>query len=834
MFENLKEKFLTLSINKQIKFGILCVNFFVFFLVLALVTINAYIILSLNYYNFVDIIDTKQDQQLDSASVFIDIEVFSLIESTKDTVLWTRRTMENYLQNLDYIKNLKSSVNIYSKLAEFDTLQSRPDCIEYLPLCIAYHQYDSTGINADEQEEYYKMIYMMVPFLQEIFKYRTFRASDTEMFFKFSILSKKYNTIFFYPSNNIYVKLTEETYKNYTYTNPSFNEAYFKSMMLTYKEKIAERFSLADSIGYQNLDYNDIYNILLRNPNTHFSSLRTELKPYVFPSDLYGGALVSTMNLKYNPNLKDLLNITNIYNQDNPDSLESIEENNLSFIDDVIVGDWSGITLDAFTLDLSRQIKGLNLIASSADRDALETTFSSENCLLQISKFSALNNFITTDNNIMYQIATGNTANFPTTSISCTKFPAGHQNFNETYYKVPYDADSRIVRIKNSIKLINNYANNSGYNITYSGGVVQNYPDSINELGSNIDDGMYYKIFKIYLPNVFTQTLIDSIFLSNYEIFVYVIKNTRYLENDIYPIKMRIVGGFLLIFIFTVIIWVVELILIAIILDKVTISLTAPINALTVYVKSIGQDQFKNKNSYKLSKKSLKDLENLSYPDDEDIDELFDICKSMIKGGFSDDNILMKKETLNIVESTAYHIKANNIIVDEDYIELSGLTSGTHIFSYRGNQALEKMKMLKYDDSHKQFTKRITKVQEKVRRITSSMYKKTISINIKNTNNKLDDNENANLISNWKSKQKISEAAKKSCINILSELEKKHFRFNEIRDKEKNKINRKETNVKEKKKDIEENKEKPSLTLLQIHDKIKAKYNNKEFKIIKF
>ncbi len=110
-------------------------------------------------------------------------------------------------------------------------------------------------------------------------------------------------------------------------------------------------------------------------------------------------------------------------------------------------------------------------------------------------------------------------------------------------------------------------------------------------------------------------------------------------------------------------------------------------NNLTKAIKN-RRTSTKNQNSKIEAKKNL---DNINYPDDKDINDLFQICKSLIKGGFSNDNanvsqgLKNKQKTMEII-CNAYnniaYVKSNNLIIQEDIIENSTVNEG-NLFTWK-------------------------------------------------------------------------------------------------------------------------------------------------------
>ena len=185
--ENLKEYFLGLSIHKQIKFGIIVSNTFVCILISGIVIINAFIILTLNYHNLVDILDSQEDKSIDNTAVFFDIETFLVIDTSKEVLVWTRNFMENLQNNKDYLNNLNKKVDVEKVVIPFEKLKDNLNCYKFPPTnCIAIKQFDygeRSKEQIDDYNNYIKVLYMTSFMFEEIFRFRTFRDSTSTIFF---------------------------------------------------------------------------------------------------------------------------------------------------------------------------------------------------------------------------------------------------------------------------------------------------------------------------------------------------------------------------------------------------------------------------------------------------------------------------------------------------------------------------------------------------------------------------------------------------------------------------------------------------------------------------
>jgi len=77
------------------------------------------------------------------------------------------------------------------------------------------------------------------------------------------------------------------------------------------------------------------------------------------------------------------------------------------------------------------------------------------------------------------------------------------------------------------------------------------------------------------------------------------------------------------------------------------------------------------------------EFDNICYPDDKDIDEFFQICKNLVKGGFSEEsNKIQKAQFLFTAYNNISYIKINNIIIVEEDILKLGSNKANFIFQY--------------------------------------------------------------------------------------------------------------------------------------------------------
>lgn len=824
MFDDIKNNFLQLSIDKQIKLGIFAINSFVCFIIIFLISFNVYTIMSMNYHNLLGILDQTDDQFLDSSAIFFDIETFLVIEQSKENIHLARNLLEIYQTREEYIGQIRENFDFSKKVMPASRLKNNKECFTYpLSDCVAYISFDTNNDSSQSFKNYLKTTFLMKNLLKKIFDVRTSRNKDNPIFFKISIYSKKYNSLLFYPVSPIHIR----DFKNFNFTdnniyNSNFTLPFFNNMMMEYKKSIAERYLLGLSITYNNVN-TSIYETIYNNPNTRFSLLTREPKPYTYSSSYLQAILINTINMKYNPNIKPLLNMTNIGEDPNM-SFTS----NLEFIEDVIIGDWLASSLDSYMVDLQRNFNNIHLWASSFDNDV----FSSYDCMWFIQAFNILNNIsLSNSGNILFQLGRGNTTNFPFKLYDCIKLPQGFQQINEKFVNyfgnnmtsLENSNNLAITRIRNSILAFNDYADHNNITFSYnSTKQIINYPSKQNSKGITNTKPHYYKILRVLFPNIFTQNIMKSLYLNNYLLNVYVLVSMAGLFNIRDIIYDKLTGGFFMILLYVILIWFLECMIIIFVVNNVTHSLTDPIDTLTKHIKSIGQDNNESSNK----KKKDDDLENINFEHDDDINDFFTICKNIIRGGLAKESSESNKK--NFHSENVWHIKQNNIILDEEFIENTGLTSGTHIFSYKGNQLEERMKMLKSDFVyHSSIRKSLKKMNSKARKVTFHEFKKGTFNNIKLNHNKKEID--IYLSNYWTKKQNKKDDLLHEISEIINKLEFKNIKNTVEKTVEKDILER-EGKIKP---DTKKN-EVLTINLYEIHNKVFQNMKCKELKSIKF
>ena len=174
-----------------------------------------------------------------------------------------------------------------------------------------------------------------------------------------------------------------------------------------------------------------------------------------------------------------------------------------------------------------------------------------------------------------------------------------------------------------------------------------------NDINSNIK----MKILRDISPNKYTTKFLNLKFYYSFSYYFVVFKiynNINMFANLIDRINYRQVS-YIMLFLF--ILWVVIFIYIFIQLYFITDRISSPIRKL---IKNISLSQ----SNYNIDEIKL---EQIYYQEDKDINDLFQLCQSLIIGGFKKKVNKQKKNKLNVYNNIS-RVKTNNMAINENQI----------------------------------------------------------------------------------------------------------------------------------------------------------------------
>ena len=188
------------------------------------------------------------------------------------------------------------------------------------------------------------------------------------------------------------------------------------------------------------------------------------------------------------------------------------------------------------------------------------------------------------------------------------------------------------------------------FQFTFSTYSYNNYSESKYDY----NDRIVFKSIRIITPSKYIRKLINSNYYYSFGLMNFIIK----IQNKMLCYQSKIKDIFINIFIIILfnncIIWFVIFIIIIIFIYIESNNISKPIKILIQKISSNNDT-----NEVKLN-----DLDDISYKEDKDINDLFGICKKLIIGGFKNKNNYYKKNTLNIYNNVSI-IKTNNMIFNE-------------------------------------------------------------------------------------------------------------------------------------------------------------------------
>ena len=225
---------------------------------------------------------------------------------------------------------------------------------------------------------------------------------------------------------------------------------------------------------------------------------------------------------------------------------------------------------------------------------------------------------------------------------------------------------------------------------------------------------LLFKVFELNSPDAFTKFILDSPLLYK-KMYIYTFKVQQYLTKINSTVYYAYTGNVLFILIFNLAIWAIVMAVIILMLYRFSSNISHPIQKLVEQVSSIGRQE------KSIQTQSENKLTEIKFEYDKDINDLFLMCKALIKGGFTDDKessnnkrIIRYKAVGNAYNNISL-IKTNNLIIKEDKIKKFVSSTETKVFEFKQNSdntnsSSEKINLLQEsdeeDDLYKMFLSR--------------------------------------------------------------------------------------------------------------------------------
>ena len=210
-------------------------------------------------------------------------------------------------------------------------------------------------------------------------------------------------------------------------------------------------------------------------------------------------------------------------------------------------------------------------------------------------------------------------------------------------------------------EIINDTENNYKLKVLYD---IYKYSD-----GNDINNHIRMKILRESSPNNYTTSFLNLKFyysISYYFVVFKIYNNIMILINMIERLIYRQVA-YILLFLF--ILWVCVFIYVIIKLCLVADRISSPIRKL---IKTISLSKA-NINTEEMK------FEQIYYPEDKDINDLFQLCQKLIFGGVKNKINIRKKNKLNVYNNIS-KVKTNNMAINENLIMIQRNQKYNEIF----------------------------------------------------------------------------------------------------------------------------------------------------------
>ena len=210
-------------------------------------------------------------------------------------------------------------------------------------------------------------------------------------------------------------------------------------------------------------------------------------------------------------------------------------------------------------------------------------------------------------------------------------------------------------------EIINDTENNYKLKVLYD---IYKYSD-----GNDINNHIRMKILRESSPNNYTTSFLNLKFYYSISYYFVVFKIYNNIMILLYMIERLIYRQVAYILLFLFILWVCVFIYVIIKLCLVADRISSPIRKL---IKTISLSKA-NINTEEMK------FEQIYYPEDKDINDLFQLCQKLIFGGVKNKINIRKKNKLNVYNNIS-KVKTNNMAINENLIMIQRNQKYNEIF----------------------------------------------------------------------------------------------------------------------------------------------------------
>jgi len=633
---------LKLSIHRQIQVGISSISTCIFVLMFGLISINSFVVINIMYNEIKHEINIKQNSLIQAVVFNLESELKIGGQHRNLAFQNVRNFIETYKTNSDFV-DIYENLEVDKSIVNYsDTLLIKSqNCETVKTNCFMFSNLDTLPSAKEKDFNTYKKILKIN--MQNIkFMIDFITNSGSRVYDNFIILSVKFNSLFVYP---------------YYPKNPVFNLASMRSDIANQLEFLKGR--LTGILPYQEVIQNNI-------STSNSTNSITIHKPMNYT--------VSNMIslVKVNPFLIVLPQTANIHPLDKVISqlhyyefslildktkftgINTISDEKLFIADnveDVFLGEfYNQDLLGDYLQDYSNKYQGFKMMLVTRET---QTNIKQGRCLYFLK---------------LYEIENGYT-NYTSQSLESFK-----ETYNNNITSKIYDCF--LGEAKNDLE---KYFKDTNFTLNRIIDII---------LYKDLD--IEYKIFNKEFPSLSCDVLVKSLYIDSYPTNIMVFYNLNYQRNQTDNVMYHFIAKQFNIMSINLLVWIGFFIIMILLLSRLAANISTPIKKLLNAINSIGRNKQDPKQDVEGG--VFDSIDDIGYPHDKDINDMFQICKTIIKGGFSQaqkaenddhylDNLNKQISYLSHAYNNVSYIKTNNFIIEEDILE-KACSNQSSIFSF--------------------------------------------------------------------------------------------------------------------------------------------------------
>lgn len=608
------DAFLQLSINRQIQFGIISVVFCSVGIFLCLVIINIIVEFCAIYNYFDNFLQIDEKTTIENIEQLTESIESGLEFSMKYESLFYQKLYLNY--HKENVFNVTLDDQLLTKNFDYDPNKYFVDFENCNIDKICAYPHDNDDIN---YKQYLMIIYpvmqvtiyskTMTDSAQTMFKDGQFLRNNRLYFFPNKKLNSTYNLDKYTKNIN---KIVEDSYYDFIYLVPILNSYYSSG-------DIKKHY-------YQLVKENPI-------PINYFHTKYEEYTP-LEKNDDYIPISISNVIFNKDITIEDIKTDTEAINYLNQK------------VESIITFDLSDSVFENIISALMSLVPDSYIIISS-------THFEKDEITLQHLETNFNPNYIITPFicNLLLKSANLNVTNFSPEKINnITDINECITGTNDNYLNYK---DTMNINIMNRTKIDFSISN---YNYKIEDEVIKKQELLLETK---------YKFYKTFFPKneTFRMESLNINFFSNWLLGNYIIYNSRLTVNNAHIIYYECLGYCFSVLYCNFILWFSIFFYVFFTVMFISHSISHPIDVLILSVSLSDKDR-----EEKSGKDIHSNLMQISYKDDDTINDFFILCKKLILGLFKqDNNSITKKKPINSYNNISL-TKSNNMIINESEI----------------------------------------------------------------------------------------------------------------------------------------------------------------------